>query len=128
MLSRFIAISLLLGSTLAVASDASLSFAKAKNIWEASKDRKEYQTYAEEFTQFNNHFHLDEKDGCYNLAQGPVELMLVITYDGKSQYAKIEQVLSNVENPKAACFKKTYGGIPTKIPPFLPFVLQMGMG
>jgi hypothetical protein len=97
-------------------------------IWEGSRHRKEYQVYAQEFAQFSNHFRLDEKDGCYALAQGPVELMLVITHDGKSQYAKIDQVLPSVDNAKTACFKKSYGGIQTKVPPYFPFVLQLGMG
>ena len=119
---------LLVSSGWALAADPPLSFAKAKKIWESSSDRKEYQTYSQEFAQFNNHFHLDEKDGCYNLSKGPVELMLVITHDGSSQYATIEQVLTSVENAKAACFKKSYRGIRTKVPPFFPFVLQMGMG
>jgi len=114
-------------SASALATDALLTYAKAKNIWEASRESKEYQSYSEEFAQFNNHFRLDEKDGCYALEQGAVELMLVITHDGKSQYATIEQVLPSVENAKSTCFVKSYGGISTKIPPFLPFVLQMGM-
>lgn len=118
---------LLATAVVAVAGEA-LSFAEAKKIWESSSHRKEYQAYAQEFSQLNNHFRLDEKDGCYALVQGPVELMLVITHDGKSQYATIEQVLSNIDNAKSTCFKKSYGGVPTKVPPYLPFVLQMGMG
>jgi len=117
-----------MATAVVVVADEALTFADARKIWEGSRDRKEYQAYAQEFAQFNNHFRLDEKDGCYALAQGPVELMLVITHDGKSRYARIEQVLSNVDNAKSACFKKSYGGIQTKVPPYLPFVLQLGMG
>jgi len=119
---------LLITTAVVVVAAEAFTFTDAKKIWESSRHRKEYQAYAQDFSQFNNHFRLDEKDGCYALAQGPVELMLVITHDGKSQYAKIEQVLSNVNNAKTACFKKSYGGIPTKVPPFFPFVLQLGMG
>ena len=119
---------LLMATAVVVVADEALTFADARKIWEGSRDRKEYQAYAQEFAQFNNHFRLDEKDGCYALAQGPVELMLVITHDGKSQYAKIEQVLPNVDNAKTACFKKSYSGIQTKVPPYFPFVLQLGMG
>lgn len=81
-----------------------------------------------EFAQFNNHFHLDEKDGCYALGKEPVELMLVLTHREGDQFALIDQVLSDVDNAKASCFKKTYRGTRAKIPPFLPFVLQMKMG
>lgn len=122
-----IAVLLILVSN-AVMAGAELSFAEAKKVWETSKDTKAYQLYLGEFAQFNNHFRIDEKDGCYAQMRGPVELLLVLTHDGKSQYAKIEQVLSNVDNAKASCFKKSYSGVPTKIPPFLPFVIQMNMG
>jgi hypothetical protein len=102
-------------------------YGDARALWNQNKDREEYQAYAAEFSQFNNHFHLDEKDGCYRLAPGPVELMLVITHSGGDKFAIIERVLSDVDNQKARCFKQTYGGIQTKIPPYLPFVLQMSM-
>ena len=80
-----------------------------------------------QFSQFNNHFHLDEKDGCYTLASGPVNLLLVNSHPKNSEFAVIERVLSDVDNAKARCFEKAYRGINTKIPPFLPFVLQLGM-
>ena len=123
-----VSVLLLVAWGLASAAGPGLSFADAKKIWERTKGRKDYQTYAGEFAQFNNHFRLDEKDGCYALGKDPVELMLVIAHQGKEQYAVIEQVLTSVDNAKARCFRKSYGGVRTKIPPFFPFVLQMGMG
>jgi len=104
------------------------SYTEADAAWKRSRDKPQYQRYAAEFTQFNNHFHLDEKDGCFSLSPGPVNLFLVITHSDGGEFALIERVLSNVENPKASCFKRTYEGLRTKVPPFLPFVLQMGMG
>lgn len=104
------------------------SYPEAKSIWQQHRDTAEYQTYASEFSQFNNHFHLDEKSGCYFLAPGPVNLMLVITRPKNNKFAVIAQVYSDVDNAKARCFEKTYRGVSTKIPPFLPFVLQLGMG
>jgi len=59
----------------------------------------------------SNHFHLDEKGGCYALACGPVNLMLVIAHSGDSEFAVIEQVFADVDNAKARCFEKTYRGI-----------------
>ena len=109
------------------AEEIQLTFSEANKIWEKSKDREDYQVYSTEFAQFSNHFRLDEKDGCYSLSEGSVELMLVITHIDGAEYAKIENVLSNVDNPKSDCFKGTYHGIPTKVPPFFPFVLQMSM-
>ena len=96
-------------------------------MWERTKTRAEYQRYAQEFAQFNNHFRLDEKDGCYARAPGQVNLMLVITHSSGSEVAIIERVLSDVHSAKAQCFQNSYEGVRTKIPPFLPFVLQMGM-
>jgi len=103
------------------------SYEDALVIWERSKDTAAYQAYAGNFSQFNNRLHLDERDGCYVLAPGPVNLMLVITHSGNDQFAVIDEVLSNVNNAKARCFERTYRGVRTKIPPFVPFVLQMGM-
>jgi hypothetical protein len=44
------------------------------------------------------------------------------------EFAVIEQVLADVDNAKARCFEKSYGGVQVKIPPFFPFVLQVDMG
>jgi hypothetical protein len=88
----------------------------------------EYQTYLSEFVQFNNHFHIDEKGGCYQLGGGKVSLMLVIAHQAGAQYAVVANAFSDVDTPKARCFKKSYDGIQTKAPPYLPFVLQMDMG
>ncbi|MDQ2948587.1 MAG: hypothetical protein M3Y27_22055 [Acidobacteriota bacterium] len=63
-------------ATIAVASSSVPTYSEARASWEKSKDQKEYQTYAEKFSQFNNYYHLDEKDGCYALAGGPVQLNL----------------------------------------------------
>jgi len=104
------------------------TYADASKAWERVKDTAEYQTYASEFAQFNNAFYLDEKDGCYALSRDSVNLMLVITQPDGSEYAVVEDVLSEVDNAKAHCFQKTYRGIRTKIPPFVPFVLQMSFG
>lgn len=123
-----ILILMLLALTSACASDTTETYTNAKALWEKSYQKADYQTYAAEFTQFNNHFHLDEKDGCYALSQNPVELMLVITHENNTEFAVVEQVFSNVSNAKSECFINTYRGIKTKVPPFLPYVLQMSMG
>jgi len=102
-----------------------MTFAAAKKIWEQNKDRKEYQTYAAEFAQFSNSFRLDEKGGCYAMGKERVELMLVITRHQGDEYALIDQALSDIDSAKASCFKKSYGGIRTKVPSFQPFVMQM---
>jgi hypothetical protein len=109
------------------AQGTSFTYESAKAIWAGKMNTADYQNYVSAFTQFNNHFGLDTKDGCYALTPGPVNLMLVITHPDRDEFAVVEQVLSDVDNAKSRCFKKTYLGIRTKIPPFEPFVLQMGM-
>jgi len=104
------------------------TYGEASAVWERAKDTVAYQTYASEFAQFNNQLRLDEKDGCYALSSDPVDLMLVITHRGPSQYAVVEDALARVDSPKARCFQRSYRGISTKIPPFVPFVLQMSFG
>ncbi|WP_416760295.1 hypothetical protein ACNI65_25340 [Roseateles sp. So40a] len=116
------------GITLSLAAEPPKDFSQARANWEAHKDSAEYQKYADEFVQFNNHFHLDEKGGCYQLSPGPVELMLVITHTKGDQFATIERVISDSDSAKAQCFKRTYKGIATKVPPYLPFVFSMRMG
>lgn len=118
----------LMASSSVLADSPIVSFSAAEKIWQESKDRSGYQAYADAFVQFNNYNHLDEKDGCYALGNEPVELMLIITHHDNEKYARIERVLSNIDTPKAKCFRKSYEGLNTKIPPFLPFVFQMTMG
>jgi hypothetical protein len=104
------------------------SYADAMAVWNHSKDTKAYQKYSGAFVKFNNHYRLDQKDGCYALDPAPVQLMLVITRPKHGKLGVVEQVYSDVDNAKAACFKNSYVGVKTKRPPFFPFVLQMGMG
>jgi hypothetical protein len=103
------------------------TYADAESIWEQSKNNLAYATYLGEFTQFSNHFHLDEKDRCYALSAGTVNVLIVITHSDNNQFALVEEVFTDVDNLKARCFKKSYAGIRTKIPPFFPFVLKMTM-
>lgn len=103
------------------------TYEDAKAIWDQTKDDPKYGTYLGEFMQFSNHFHLDERDHCYGLSRGSVSLMLVITHPDNGQFAIVEEVFTDVENLKSQCFKKSYLGIRTKIPPILPFVLKMTM-
>jgi len=107
---------------------AGLSLADAIKMWEQSKDRKGFEKYSEEFANFNNARHLDEKNGCYQLSPGPVTLYMIFKPGPRGEFAVIEQVLVDAENAKSQCFKKTYTGVPVKTPPFFPFAIRMEMG
>jgi hypothetical protein len=113
---------------MATAADAPRSYADAQVIWESSREKTEYQNYVAEFTQYNNSLRLDERDGCYSRAPGPVSLMLVISRAHADGFATIEGVFYDVDNAKSRCFERSYSGVRTKPPPFLPFVLQLRMG
>jgi hypothetical protein len=125
---RITAVVTLFVSGLSLADESPQTYPEALAVWQKTRGSAEYQSYASEFSQFNNHFHLDTKNGCYGLAPGPVNLMLVISHRDVGDFAVIERVLSDADNAKAQCFQNTYRGIRTKIPPFHPFVLQLGMG
>ena len=114
--------------SVAAGADAPRSYADAEAIWRSSRDKAEYQGYSAEFAQYNNSLRLDERDGCYSRGPGPVNLMLVISRVDADGFATIERVFFDVDNAKARCFERSYTGVRTKLPPFLPFVLQMGMG
>src|SRR5258706_16465408 len=101
------------------------TYGGASGIWERVNDTVAYQTYVSEFVRFNNSLHLVEKDGCYSFSSDPVDLMLVITHPDHSEFAVVVDVLTKIDSPKARCFQKSYRGISTKVPPFVPFVLQM---
>ena len=111
----------------AVATDAPESYKDAKAIWQKSRGMIEYQAYAAEFSQLNNAFRIDERDGCYSLAPGPVNLMLLVSPADTKGVATIERVFYDTDNAKARCFARSYDGVPTRAPPFLPFVLQLSM-
>lgn len=126
---RSIALVFALGACgVATGADAPRTYAEAEAIWRNSRERTEYQSYLAEFAQYNNSLRLDERDGCYSLAPGPVKLMLVISRADADGFATIERVFSDVDNAKARCFERSYTGLRTKLPPFLPFILQLGMG
>lgn len=117
----------LFASSTALAADVPTSYEEAVAIWEHSRDTIEYQSYAAEFAQLNNLFRLDERDGCYSLTTAPVTLMLLVSRADDKGVATIERVFYDTDSAKARCFERSYRGVPTKAPPFAPFVLQLRM-
>ena len=101
------------------------SYADAQVEWKIHKDSVEYQTYMSEFVQFNNHFHIDERGGCYALDREPTTLMLVIGHANGTEFADVTNVFANGDSPRARCFVNSYRWLKTKVPPYIPFVLQM---
>ena len=108
-------------------SDVPHSYADALEYWKQHTDSATYRTYLTEFVDFNNHYRVHENSGCYQLGDEDVHLLLVITHPADSESAVVENVLSDVDSPKARCFIKAYVGLLTKVPPYVPFVVGMDM-
>jgi hypothetical protein len=111
----------------ATAAEPPRSYQDAEAIWIRTRDKIEYQAYAAEFAQFNNALRLDERGDCYSLTGGTVNLMLLISGARDDGFAVVEGVFYDANNAKARCFERSFSGIRTKAPPFLPFVLQLRM-
>lgn len=124
---RHLVVFLFIAFGVAAAEDSPKSYKDAEAIWQKTRDMLEYQAYAAEFAELNNAFHIDERDGCYFLASGPVNLMLLVSPADAKGVATIERVFYDPNNAKARCFERSYSGLPIKAPPFLPFVLQLRM-
>jgi hypothetical protein len=114
----------IVAATLAYGGDVPSSYAGARANWEKHKDSRDYQAYMSEFIQFNNHFHIDERGGCYGWGQGQVGLMLAITHAQGAEFAEVENVLSDVDSEKARCFIKSYRGLRTKVPRMSPLFFR----
>jgi len=102
--------------------EISWSYEEATSLWAKDKDRVEFQRYLKDFTDWNNRFHLDSKNGCFQKGEEPVTLLLVIT-----DRAVIEPVFSSIGGPKAECFRMSYLGLKVGPPPFSPLVIQLNM-
>ena len=115
---------LALFTTLASAAPIS-SYDTARAAWEKAKDDPAVAAYLKEFIQFNNAMKLDSKDGCYSQPGGKVKLMLLITHNKGERWATVSQVFSQTDSPKAQCLQRSYRGVPTKVPPVLPYIVQL---
>ena len=105
-----------------------ITFNQAQEAWKHMKDKDGYATYLKEFQWFNNHFKLDTRFNCYSIDDMQLNFMLIIRHYPGHKYAVFEQALSETKSPKMDCFRRSYVGVKTKIPPFQPFVIPMMMG
>lgn len=126
LIATFAAVLALTTST-ANAADAPWSFEGVKSLWEKNRESQEYRQYAGEFMQYVNYYHIDKKGDCYALAPGPVELFLVIAKSDDDKFAEVQHVLTSADNEKSRCFQKAYLGLRVRVPPFLPYPLQLEM-
>lgn len=78
--------------------------------------------YGTAWAEFNNAHHLDERDGCYFKADGP--LVQILQIDGSG---KIVGYFADKENGRSQCWRQTYLGLAFPKPPFAPFLHRLEM-
>jgi hypothetical protein len=72
--------------------------------------------YETETLRFNNEHKLDEKGDCHGKSQYPITIVLLLDASGK-----VTSSTTDVENAKAACFRKTYAAVQFPKPPVAPY-------
>jgi len=72
--------------------------------------------YEEITLAFNNANKLDEKGSCHGKSMYPVTIILILDAEGR-----VTSSTTDVENSKAACFRKAYAGVQFPRPPVAPY-------
>ena len=72
--------------------------------------------YEDESIAHNNKLKLDEKGNCHAKAKAPVTIILLLDASGR-----VTSTHTDVENSKAACFRKAYAGAQFPAPPMAPY-------
>lgn len=65
---------------------------------------------------FNNANKLDEKGDCHGKSMYPVTIILILDAEGR-----VTSSNTDVENSKAACFRKSYADVKFPRPPVAPY-------
>ena len=94
----------------------------ASSLFSAQPRTKETDAYADAWAAFNNSHHLDERDGCYFKATGPLVQILQINAEGT-----VVGYYSDKINGRSECWRKTYMGVTFPKPPFAPFYHRLEM-
>lgn len=72
--------------------------------------------YADAWAEFNNSHHLDERDGCYFMAEGELTQILEMDASGK-----VVGYFADKDNGRSQCWRSTYFGVVFPKPPFAPY-------
>jgi hypothetical protein len=97
-------------------SPANPAFAAEMNKFNAQFPNAKASKYETDTLRFNNEQKLDEKGDCHNKSQYPITIVLVLDASGK-----VTNSTTDVENAKAACFRKTYAEVQFPKPPIAPY-------
>ena len=72
--------------------------------------------YETETLRFNNEQKLDEKGDCHTKSMYPITIILVLDAAGR-----VTSSTTDVDNAKAACFRKSYAAVQFPKPPVAPY-------
>lgn len=108
------------GPTSAMADDpvwpVNPQFAGEKAKFDAQFPNDKVSKYEAESIAYNNAQKLDERNGCHEKAKNPITIILLLDASGK-----VSNSVTDVENPKAACFRQTYAAAQFPRPPIAPY-------
>ncbi len=117
-----VAFSLVFLAGCATAPQGPSSFSDAQRLFDGQPRTEATDTYGAAWDGFNNAHRLDERDGCYARAAGPLVQILQIDANGK-----VVGYFADREDGRSRCWRKTYLGVTFPKPPFAPFLLRMQM-
>jgi hypothetical protein len=112
--AMFLAICLTLALPASAQSDTDFTAANSKADAQAKNEAA--VTYADSWAEFNNQNHLDERDGCYYMADGELTQILEIDETGK-----VVGYYADKDNGRSQCWRNTYLGVVFPKPPFAPY-------
>lgn len=115
-------ISAFLASGCASTPQAASSFADAQRLFESQPKNAAAFAYSDAWVDFNNTQRLDERDGCYFKAEGPLVQILQMDASGK-----VVGYFSDNDNGRSRCWRSTFLGVTFPKPPFAPFYYLMEM-
>lgn len=98
------------------------SFSDAQRRFDAQPQTEATDAYGTLWDGVNNAQRLDERDGCYAKAPGPLVQILQIDANGK-----VVDYVADSQNGRSQCWRQTYLGVTFPKPPFAPFLLRMQM-
>jgi len=110
----FLVVLLCPASPVSAQSEAGFAAANAQADQQGSSEAT--AAYAKSWAQFNNQHRLDERDGCYFMADGELTQILQIDKTGK-----VVAYFADKDNGRSRCWRNTYMGVEFPQPPFAPY-------
>lgn len=97
-------------------SPANPAFAGEMSKFNAQFPNDKATKYEAETLRFNNEKNLDAKGDCHGKSIYPITIILVLDANGR-----VSSSTTDVENSKAACFRKAYADVQFPKPPVAPY-------